>query len=300
VSAPSNSNALSTTAIEQWLVAKPYFFRRIALAKQFRPEAPRFIYKYRSISPDNLQSIRHLRDVLIESKLWLSSPRDFNDPFDMSASVSFEGSAASKRARFKVLIAQHDKDANFKARRVRLEQSMTKPHEEWNSIVANSFEKSVEKVGVISFAGDARNILMWSHYTNHHTGVCLQFEIARDLCAFLGTIPVEYTADYPKLNWIKNSEDDLMKTILKKYEAWGYERERRIVLPDKAYTYLPFSPMALTAIVVGCKASTAVFDLLQSILSERAKKVANAPKIYVARKHPTRYALTIHSHAFEP
>src|SRR5450759_3869099 len=45
---------------------------------------PRFLYKYRPISINNLkEQTSQLRDYLVESRLWLSSPSVFNDPFDM-------------------------------------------------------------------------------------------------------------------------------------------------------------------------------------------------------------------------
>jgi hypothetical protein len=47
---------------------------------------PRFLYKFRA-APDTSDSIRSITDILLNSTLWLSSPTDFNDPFDMAVKI---------------------------------------------------------------------------------------------------------------------------------------------------------------------------------------------------------------------
>ena len=57
----------------------------------------------------------------------------------------------------------------------------------------------------ISFGGDPRNILMWSHYAANHKGLCLQFELTRDIDNFVFAMPVQYSEDYPIVNWVDAS-----------------------------------------------------------------------------------------------
>ena len=47
----------------------------------------------------------------------------------------------------------------------------------------------VNKMGVCSFGADPSNILMWSHYTDHHTGVCIQLELAKSQRNYLLSRP---------------------------------------------------------------------------------------------------------------
>ncbi len=58
---------------------------------------PRFLYKFRPLSANNTERIDHLRDYLVHSRLWLSSPAAFNDPFDMRGHFIFDGQPRDKR-----------------------------------------------------------------------------------------------------------------------------------------------------------------------------------------------------------
>ena len=77
----------------------PYFERRLFMSKRITPKLSRFIYKYRPVDLNDATSIERLRDILVKSKLWLSSPEDFNDPFDMSAKFTISGTGLEKRKR---------------------------------------------------------------------------------------------------------------------------------------------------------------------------------------------------------
>jgi hypothetical protein len=50
---------------------------------------PRFLYKFKAADE---RLTPHLEDIVIHSRLYLSSPRQFNDPFDMAAEIEAVGS----------------------------------------------------------------------------------------------------------------------------------------------------------------------------------------------------------------
>ena len=74
--------------------------------------------------------------------------------------------------------------------------------EAYGSPSIHAFEKQRSSMGVFSFAGTPRDILMWSHYAQDHTGVCLRFSAAAHLRVFVGAVGVTYSQSYPKLNWL--------------------------------------------------------------------------------------------------
>src|SRR5205809_3828745 len=93
----------------QQVAALPYWNCRLYLARQIRPDRyPRFRYKFKALASDAGEDrAKQLRDILIESLLWLSSPRDFNDPFDMTARITFEPKSQEQlRERLKQSIAK--------------------------------------------------------------------------------------------------------------------------------------------------------------------------------------------------
>ena len=107
-----------------------------------------------------------------------------------------------RRARFEKLIRDHEPNLTWKKRQVEVSNWMRKPLEEVRSRFQNAFEKQRSSMGVFSFAGTPRDILMWSHYAQDHTGVCLRFSAAAHLRVFVGAVGVTYSQSYPKLNWL--------------------------------------------------------------------------------------------------
>ena len=51
---------------------------------------------------------------------------------------------------------------------------------------------------------------------------------------------MNYSNEYPVLNWVKDSDKILDKALLKKYEGWKYEDEFRILLPEQARQFINF------------------------------------------------------------
>jgi Protein of unknown function (DUF2971) len=156
-------------------------------------------------------------------------------------------------------------------------------------------QKTVNKVGVCSFAGDARNILMWSHYRVNHRGLCLLFEIANDPRIFLQASPVRYTVKYPVVNWIKSFNNAaILRMVLTKHKGWKYEQERRIVKLRSANTCLKFQPTALRAIIAGCRATQDTFAMLKRLLNDRSAAGMPPITIYQCSQGASRYELRIH------
>ena len=63
-------------------------------------------------------------------------------------------------------------------------------------IFKNQYE---EDIGICCFSFNPKSILMWSHYTNNHKGVCLKFDYKQDIEGFRVSSPVEYVEEYPKI-----------------------------------------------------------------------------------------------------
>src|SRR5712691_7077049 len=105
--APPRPSFSTFDPIVRHISSLDYWNCRLFLAKRIGPEKyPHFQYKYKALSSGAMERrTKQLRDILVESRLWLSSPRDFNDPFDMTARVIFEAKPQELRQRFKRLIA---------------------------------------------------------------------------------------------------------------------------------------------------------------------------------------------------
>ncbi len=278
---------------EKWLSyvhGLPYFERRLKIA-QVQPRLNRFLYKYKAINPSSNKSIDHVRDILVRSRLWLSSPVDFNDPFDMSARIVANATGRERRERYNSLLKEQG--IKYKKREQIVSNLAMKPIAEIEKELEATYRNNLEEIGVFSFAGTPRSILMWSHYARDHTGICFQFEAARDFSTLSRALQVEYSSEYPEINWVNRFPDSLGKVMLRKHEGWSYEREQRIVRVGDAHKYLEFDPRALVGIILGCRITTDSRGAIAELLEERRR--ANMPPIrqYFALQHKSRYKLSV-------
>ncbi len=273
-----------------------YWQRRVFLWKQDTSRASRFLYKFRSLSPCDQTSVDRIRDVLLRSRLWLSSPLDFNDPFDMSAKFIVDATVSEKRNRLRDLL----KAQGLKSKQIEkvLPGLVIKPEAELAEVAQTAWHKKVASTGIYSFGGDPRSILMWSHYASNHEGLCLQFERATDPKTFLQAIPVDYNDQYPEVNWITDFREGLIPAMLRKHAGWRYERESRIVYIDQAHVYLPFHPEALKGIIIGCRTGENTIATLHELIAERSSFGFPPPTLYRAVQHESKYKLVIKK--FEP
>ncbi|HMF49277.1 MAG TPA: hypothetical protein VK603_11580 [Candidatus Saccharimonadales bacterium] len=189
-------------SVVRTLTEMSYFDRRV-LARRGGAAVTqdRFLYKYRAVDVSNKPSVLQLRDLIVLSKFWLSSVSDFNDPFDGSGNMIAEGTAGDKRTRIGKFFDLQG--LSWSKKQKAIAKLATKPNSYFEAKVREYYRSYYARVGISCFAGDPRNVLMWSHYANKHTGIWLQFESARDPETFAHTVGMTYSMDYPTVNWLK-------------------------------------------------------------------------------------------------
>jgi Protein of unknown function (DUF2971) len=134
---------------------------------------------------------------------------------------------------------------------------------------------------------------MWTYYAQNREGLCIQFEVARDPSMFVQAVHVEYDEEYPVVNWYADMASQVLPTLLRKHPGWKHEEERRIVIPDGANTALPFRPDSLTAVILGCRASTDTKAAVAELIREREAKGSPTPRIWETVPHASKYKLRI-------
>ena len=251
---------------------------------------PRFLYKY--VSSDISEN--KLVDYLLDSSFWLSSPLAFNDPFDTSALVVNDGTVIQKRNRWIKIVKKSAPILTKKQRDLVVSRLMAGASNTPDNI-RKVFQQNIESLGVFCMSETPKNLLMWRHYANHHKGIDLQFEIAKDPQTMLFALRADYSNEYPTLNFAQDLIGQLSKIMLRKSDDWKYEKEWRIVIITGASTYLKFKPEALTGIIFGCRADEKIKLSVENLLSKRLNKGISAPKLYVAERDPSKYKIIIKS-----
>ncbi|MFO7864719.1 MAG: DUF2971 domain-containing protein [Salinivirgaceae bacterium] len=205
--------------------------------------------------PNNEYSL----DCLFRSYFYLSSPENFNDPFDCST-------------------------------------NLIKPNE-FSDL--NGLQKSLyQDFGVCCLTEQIENLLMWSHYTNYY-GFALKFKdfifpkpTMEDLKLTLHKViypekPRQMEAS--GLNPIKYA-------IITKQALWSYEKEWRIICqPKQNNRELKFQADDVQAIYIGYRLhekKRGMFNLIKEIIQTKYKDA----KIFIVKPHKNELKLDFIEH----
>ncbi|MCE5286749.1 MAG: DUF2971 domain-containing protein [Pelosinus sp.] len=185
------------------------------------------LYKY---CPWN--SNKHIKANLKNSILYFQKPELLNDPFDVFP-------AAQKTKKISVS----------------------------DDLSAAIIQNVRNNIGVCCFTTDPQNLVMWAHYADKHSGLCLSFDfpdnkniinpspnwnnIQRKANISVTPQIVTYAKTRPKMDFYSDSTN-FTNFFLTKYEAWKYEQEYRAFIVED-YGEFNYPPAYLTGIIAGCK-----------------------------------------------
>ena len=213
----------------------------IAIQKYKEPTASLSLFRYCSIDINILQS-------LSAKKLWLASPRTFNDPFDSS------------------LLYDIFRKITDKAK--------------------NNIELSLNNIGVISFQGiteeEGKNRggihkLMWGHYANAHKGMCMIYTHTKktDNNVFEKVKNVLANIEYEEDRTLSmDTIESLFKSVFcVKGLDWQYENEWRIIAYKEDLgkgTLLSYEELGLklTGIIFGLQCDPETREMVRSIVEK--------------------------------
>lgn len=123
-----------------------------------------------------------------------------------------------------------------------------------------------ETHGFISFSDNWRSPLMWAHYAENHTGVCLGIDIPAAHASKVAYLPARSMADMDFKQFEHAADGDLFRRIATtKYEQWAYEKEWRI------FKNLEFNPKEIRPEFF-YESFTPEFELREVILGARCPR----------------------------
>jgi hypothetical protein len=250
------------------------------LISQLKPHNG-LIYKYRSINKNTFNLLRN-------NEFYYSFPHEFNDPFDIfTPPPDFNDFSEGQ----------------------------------WYQLVKDGYEPLSweNEIIVCCFSAVKDNILMWSHYAEKHTGICLGFEVINNdekkyllmneelgLSGFdhLPIWEVSYENKMPGryISFINDNKgrfsgglyDDLLREFFTtKAKAWRYEREYRSMFSynqHKRRTF-KFYKEILREVIFGIKikddARNNIIDLVKTLYIGMGIPV----ELIQARQSKTKYKI---------
>jgi len=225
---------------------------------------PKILYKYRSIAPSLRES--YVRSLLAHQspKIYLSTPSEFNDPFECQPEVLVDSGdpLVAGKSRLEVL----------------------------DTVRANLRDQML----VYSMSAINNHILMWSHYANSHRGICLGFAAdgRDDIFAFAEPIVYQEALLVFDLRSDRDPIESAKNVALVKGTRWAYEQEWRIALvgraPDRDRE-VAFEPATLTEVILGCEISKR-----DSLAVKVALAIRDSPvTLYQAHRNALKHAIEI-------
>jgi hypothetical protein len=175
--------------------------------------------------------MERLRATLVDHQLWFARPIEFNDPFDCAPAVNTtltdEGliataiSVADRRTR-------DDPEHVGAAMRAELIKNALEAPKDWVAIQAAAKKLMADirgEIGVLSLSAKPDDVLMWSHYGESHTGICLRFRVSESRL-IQEAQPVRYQQERPVIDLIGDRENTMEKALLHK-ASYSSARWRR-------------------------------------------------------------------------
>ncbi len=192
---------------------------------------PKYLYKYHRLNV-------HLFEMLTNAELYLSSRTDLNDPLDSTVTMSLDNYLNFYYEKYPSLKTEkHTKDIS-QVFKWKVESGDT----DW----LNDIDDLQSKIRVSCFTEDGNNPLMWSHYADNHTGVCLKFDLSKDSNLQNALQPVSYTSKLIDAE----TREDLQNCLLTKLNNWEIEKEWRIISDKEKFR---FKHEAVAEIIFGLK-----------------------------------------------
>ncbi len=159
--------------------------------------------------------------------------------------------------------------------------------------IVRRFKDDYDKqMGLLCFSADYRDPLLWGHYGAKHRGICLGFNLKRELASPVKYEPERLTDQLLDTEKPIELDDNLVRLLLTtKFEHWKYEEEYRyIVQLDKAVCEGSFhfrqfdEDLELAEVVLGAQCEMSVDAVRDFTRSHHAKvatfKARPAEKFY--------------------
>jgi hypothetical protein len=257
------------------------------------------LYHFQKFDPDRLTNI------LQTNRIYLSDTINFNDPWDCRPCFDLSrlddptvyGSHVEyfDRVSRKNFTSLPEEEHIRRAERLRSDR----PFLEYCIRQMVGIESEIQKrYRVYCLSTQPTSTLMWSHYAQNHTGVCLEFNSHRNLVG--DALGVVYCTTYPVLDLTDQSDNAILLPLLTKAKDWEYEDEYRLIAQEEKEalnkmslltqnSFLQLPDAALISVIVGCSAPDSTIQAVRDMILKSDPKV----KLKQAVRSANRFELTI-------
>ena len=229
-----------------------------------------------------------VENIILQHTLKFSDPLKFNDPFDCSEKilkVSYDRGLIDST--LKDLKYNRNQRRKLKTSEIQVQQN------------ANMREER-EKYKICCFSRKSDNVLMWSHYSEKHSGICCGFEFPLDNKIFT-VAPVRYANSIDKIEGKTELYKVIMYWLTTKSHIWEYEDEYRAILnsksPHSEFEIVLYDSTFLKEIIFGCNLKTTEIKKILTKLKSNKVDLKNI-ELRRAQLDPETFNLKINDFEF--
>jgi len=255
-------------------------------------------YKYLPFNEGSLSIIR-------DGTMKFSHPSKVNDPFDCAPDYEIGNVEEYINSRPELLRKACDTLKLSKKERIKQKSVMIRRLKV--AVEEGAFSQHAsDGIGICSLSRDPLNLLMWSHYAQHHAGFVIEFGIPVTLTnAALYDLPdnylfellipheVEYEKDKPIVSFFDSDDEKRRKQFLIKGSDWHYEQEERVIDYVRGPGIHPFDRRTLQSVIVGMKMDPANFEIIAQSVDELNTNMKRRAQVHRAEAIKGKYGLFV-------
>jgi hypothetical protein len=250
-------------------------------------DIPEHFYKYRPVAGE--KALGWLEQTIERNEVYWAAPIEFNDPFDCAP--RFLAPTGKMRKELVRRVAESVAIGRSRAERRNLRRNLRRTSKaDMEANFENGVDTVLKESGVYSLSTDPASILMWSHYAESHSGVCLRLRGKPLFEQFLTGHWVGYEDERPKLRIGQETQAALLRKLLfTKARAWQYEAEWRMVQYRGQPGIRRLNAGILDGIILGSRVTEAAEQTVLAAIERSGAKI----EVLRAVEDREEYRLTI-------
>jgi len=251
--------------------------------------SPEVLYRYRHLAGKHRE---WTEKIITESILHFASPTRFNDSFDCKVHYrKLTATNSELKKWYGNLIKKALPHLSREQRRGKAVKDFKGfDRKNFQIGMTKSLQAAVDNVGVLSLSTSRDSVVMWSHYAESHTGLCLGFSPGKNPDFFARAQAVDYVVEYPDIEMLRDSPERQVEAfLLTKAIGWKYEDEWRIIDHKTGSGNKVFLEHALVEIILGANMDANDREFISNSIMKRKRPVS----VFEASANPGSYVLDI-------
>lgn len=234
---------------------------------------PSSLYKYKSLNRYTLECLNH-------STVWMSDLQSLNDPYECYPTLDYEQMSCNFfrknsfredfKAKLKVEISEEEHNSIItsddmwdayhslcKSKQIKIKDKdivFNELKQVWDSAILYARNN----LRICSLTERLDSTIMWSHYAEHHKGICIEYNFHNSNDAVQYIYPVSYTDDLFDFTFNFDFSSHKRRhrftfAALQKATDWQYEKEWRVAFPNVNNSSNHYKTPIPTAIYLGSR-----------------------------------------------